>query len=354
MAEEDEKTEEPTQKRLTDTRNKGQVAKSQDLNTGFMMLLAVFIIWIFGSRTYDLLEENLVAVFNQISTFELNQANLLLLVKANVKAMLHILWPIALFMLIGGIVINLLQVGFLWSNHKLKPDFSKPFKLLQGVKRLIGKEAYVNLLKGLLKMSAVGMVVYLILESHYEEFMYLLDQPLEMMRELLFVIGLEMSTYIALLYLLIGIGDYIYQKFKHKKSIKMSKHEVKDERKQSDGDPKMKAHMRKAALKMLAESAMDKVPQATVVVTNPTFLAMAIQYKRGEQSAPVLVAKGKRLMAEKIRDIAIEHQVPIVENKPLARALIDSVEIGDEIPPEHFEAVAEILAYIYSLEGAGR
>jgi flagellar biosynthesis protein FlhB len=351
MAEDqDSKTEDPTEKRKTESRNKGQVAKSQDLNTGFMLLLGVGILWVFGERTYHLLEQNIEAVWSQISTFELSQNNLIVLLEANVKAMLYILWPIGLFMLIGGLLINLVQVGFLWSNHKLKPDFSKPFKLIEGAKRLFGPQAYVNLLKGLLKMVAVGFVVYMVLTGYYETFLFLLDQPFTATRETIFNVGLEMSLYIALLYLVIGIGDFVYQKFKHNKQMKMSKHEVKDERKQSEGDPKIKAELRKAAMKILQQSAMDKVPQATVVVTNPTFLALAIQYNRGEQNAPILVAKGKRIIAEKIRDIAMENEIPLVENKPLARAMIDSVEIGDEIPAEHFEAVAEILAYVYSLD----
>lgn len=353
MAEDDDsKTEDPTEKRKSDYRSKGQVAKSTDLNSGVMLILAVGIIWVFGNRTYDLLALNIKEVFGQISTFEMNNNNLFFLLESNVKSMLYILWPIAIFMLIGGMAINIAQVGFMWSNHKLKPDFSKPFKIIAGIKRLFGMDALMNLLKGLLKMGAVGFVVYMVLTSYYEEFLFLLDQPLEGTTAAIFSIGLEMSLYIALLYLVIGLIDFVYQKFKFNKQMKMSKHEVKDERKQSEGDPKIKAQLRKAAMKILQQSAMDKVPEATVVITNPVFLALAIQYKRGEQTAPVLVAKGKRLIAEQIRDKAMEHDIPIVENKPLARAMIETVEIGDEIPTEHFEAVAEILAYIYNLEGS--
>lgn len=353
MAEDDDsKTEDPTAKRKSEYRSKGQVAKSTDLNTGVMLILAVGIIWVFGNRTYDLLELNIKEVFGQISTFEMSHNNLFFLLESNVKSMLYILWPIAIFMLIGGMATNIAQVGFMWSNHKLKPDFSKPFKIIAGIKRLFGMDALVNLLKGLLKMGAVGLVVYMVLTSYYEEFLFLLDQPLEGTTAAIFSIGLEMSLYIALLYLVIGLIDFVYQKFKFNKQMKMSKHEVKDERKQSEGDPKIKAQLRRAAMKILQQSAMDKVPDATVVITNPVFLALAIQYKRGEQTAPVLVAKGKRLIAEQIRDKAMENDIPIVENKPLARAMIETVEIGDEIPTEHFEAVAEILAYIYNLEGS--
>ena len=353
MADEDKdsKTEDASEKKKSEARRKGQVAKSTDLNTGFMLIVGVGVIWIFGVRVYDLLELNIKNVWSQISTFDFNTTNLIFLMEDNVKMMLFILWPIALLMLIFGVVINLVQVGFMWSNYKLKPDFSKPFKIIAGVKRMLGKEALVGLIKGLLKIGAVGLVVYLVLMSHYDEFLFLIDQPLMALRAALFNIGLEMSLYIALLYLIIGIGDFIYQKIKAKNEMKMTKHEVKDERKQSEGDPKIKAALRQAAMKILRESSMDKVPEATVVVTNPTFIAIAIKYKRGEQDAPTIVAKGKRIIAEKIRDIATENDIPIVENKPLARAIIDSVEVGDVIPEEHFEAVAQILAYIYSLEG---
>ncbi len=347
MADKDEKTEEPTAKRKTEARNKGQVAKSQDLNVGIGIVFMTLTLLLFGSRTNALLKGLLLETFSRISTFELNIRSITSLMTHMAGMLFNVIYPFLLSFLVIGILSNLVQVGWLFTFEKLKPDFSFLTKM-QGLKKMFSPRALVELLKSLAKVTIVGFLIYFIVKKHLDEILYLVDKSLLAFMEQTFSIIFELCWKIALLLTLLGIFDLFWQKHQHKEQLKMTKQEVKDEHKQSEGDPKVKSKIRRLMQEAAMRSMMDKVPQATVVVTNPTFIAIAIQYDRNFGGAPTVVAKGKRLIAERIRDLANEHTIPIIENVPLARGLYDIVEPGDEIPAEFYTAVAEVLAYVYN------
>jgi flagellar biosynthesis protein FlhB len=200
-------------------------------------------------------------------------------------------------------------------------------------------------------MIVVGLVAYKVVASHYGEYLLLADMSLGQFCGKLFSVSVEVILKSTVVLLAIGIADLVYQKRKVHNELKMSKSEVKDEAKQTEGDPHIKGKIRSLRMQMHRNFMMKELPKATVVITNPTFIAIAIRYTQGVDQAPVVVAKGKRLIAERIRDTAKKHDIPIVEDKPLARGLFDMAEPGEQIPEEFFAAVAEILAYVYSLKG---
>ncbi len=347
MADKDDKTEEPTGKKLAETRSKGQVAKSQDLSTAVGIITMTISILFLGRRTTDLLEVEIVSVFNNISTWTFSQSNLISLLMHTAKQMLNIVWPFMVTFLVVGLVTNYVQVGWIYSLEKLKPNFDFLTKLT-GLKKMFSKNSIVELLKSLAKVAIIGYIIYLVVDDRLEEMLYLTQQDLNQFLVLIYDILFELCYKIALLLIILGLIDLTWQKYNHKQQLKMSKQEVKDERKQSEGDPQVKAKLRRLMQEAMGKAMMENVPQATVVVTNPTFIAIAIQYEREGMTAPLVMAKGKRLIAERIRDLAKEEDIPVVENVPLARGLFDIVEPGDEIPAEFYSAVAEVLAYVYN------
>lgn len=348
-AEKDDKTEDPTAKRKGETRRKGQVAKSTDLNSGFMLLVAIVSLYFLGGNLYVSLKDMLIFHLSHFSEFEFSSNNLILFLTDTANQMFWWMLPFLLLFLIFGILINLVQVGFLFTLQPLQPKFGKIFKL-EGLAKFKTLQPIIELIKGIFKMGIIGYVAYLVVKDYYDEMLLLLDQNILAMWDFVLMIGFELSIKIALLLLFIGLLDFIYQKFKFKKEQKMSKQEVKDENKMQEGDQAIKQKMKQMGFEMVRKSMMTEVPKATVVVTNPTFIALAIQYEREAGQTPKIVAKGKRLIAENIKKIAEENSVPIVENKPLARGMYDLVEVGDEIPETFFNAVAEVLAYVYKMD----
>ena len=347
MADKDEKTEAPTPKRLSEARNKGQVARSQDLQNGVNLLLMTITLWIFGRRAVEMMSGQLIDNFNKISVFELNDTNLIGLLASNAYEILSIVLPFMLLFLVSGVLISLVQVGILFTPNRLQPKLETVFSL-SGLKKIASKNSLVELLKGLFKVSIVVTVLYLVLSKHYDELLLLIDKEFYSFLAMLADITFELCWKIAILFIILGVADFFWQKKEYIDNLKMSKQEVKDEAKMSEGDPQVKAKLRQIMREMHQKMSINEVPEATVVITNPTFIAIALKYERGSEDAPKVVAKGKRLNAEKIRDQAKENDVPIVENKPLARSLYDVVEPGDEIPAEFFSAVAEVLAYVYN------
>jgi flagellar biosynthesis protein FlhB len=218
---------------------------------------------------------------------------------------------------------------------------------------MFGKSAWVELFKGVIKITIVGMISYSVIKKHHEDILYMADMQIGVFCAYMIDILVEMLLKIILFLIIFGIADLIYQKRKTHNEIKMSKHEVKDEHKNSEGDPKIIAARKRAMYKLHQQFMMKEVPKATVVITNPTHLAIALRYERGVDQVPFVVGKGADKLAERIKELAIENNVPIVENKPLARAMYDVVEIGDPLPAEFFAAVAEVLAYVFRQKEAG-
>lgn len=350
MAAEDEgKTEEPSSKKLSDARSKGSVARSADLTNGVMLVMAVIILWIFGGRIWDALQQNFISTIKLIPIFTLSEQSFVNLLINQAMDVIQMLYPLLLTLTIIGVISNLSQFGWLFNLSQVMPKMSNVLNM-KAVTNMFSKQALQELLKGLFKMAIIGYFAYDIIETHYTELILMSDMDTNKIIEQLFSLSFAMMLKISILMVLIGVVDLVIKKREYIDNLKMTKQEVKDEHKMADGDPKIKQRMRQMMYQMHQKFMMNEVPTATVVITNPTFIAIALRYKLGEDESPLVVGKGKRLIAQKIRDMAQENNIPIVENKPLARSMFDVIEVGQPIPAEFFSAVAEVLAFVYSRE----
>ena len=350
MADEDEtteRTEDPTQKRLDDAHDRGDVAKSQEVNTWFMISGATLVISTFSGSIggIEVPLRNLIANSWMIRT---DGPSLLELAKNLEFAMIAALGVPLLMLLIAAVAGNMLQHRLVWSGEQLKPKLSK-ISPLAGAKRIFGKRAVANFAKGLFKLVALGAVMTAILwpERHRLEAMLRFD--LATIPGLIVTLTLQLMGAVVAVLALVAIADYFFQYRQWYERQKMSLREMKEEFKQSEGDPHIKSRMRQLRQARMKKRMMAAVPKASVVITNPTHYSVALQYNRG-MSAPICVAKGVDHLAFKIREIARQHDIPIVENVPLARALYATVEIDEEIPVEHYHAVAEIIGYVMGLK----
>lgn len=345
-----DKTEDPTGKRVSEARNKGMIGRSADFNSSLVVLTGTLLIWMFQDKLVEGMKTAMVESFLAIGNFESIPGTWVPFAREGFVAFLLLLTPIVCGIAIMSLVINIAQVGLMWTWEPLGPNFGKVFSL-GGITRMFNATAFVEIAKNILKMFIVGWVGYKTVLKHYPEYLELSDMSLPQFCHMLFSVSVEIIIKSTLVLFILGVADLIYQKRKVKTELKMSKTEVKDEARQSEGDPAVKGKIRSLRMQMHRNLMMKELPKATVVITNPTFLAIAVRYQQGLDNAPVVVAKGKRLIAERIREVAKENGIPIVEDKPLARGLFDTAEVGEEIPQEFFAAVAEILAYVYSLKG---
>ncbi|MBT8330766.1 MAG: flagellar biosynthesis protein FlhB [Deltaproteobacteria bacterium] len=272
------------------------------------------------------------------------------LATAMFKKVFLILVPFFVPVVIVALAGNIGQIGFEMHTKPLRPKLSK-FNPVAGLKKLVSSKSLVELVKSIFKIVIVGSVAFGVVKKEMTKFPALIQQ--EVSDILLFIasVAFEIFFYVCLILIILAALDYIYQRWRHEENLKMTKQEVKDERKQSEGDPKIKARIRKVQMEMAARRMMEAVPDADVVITNPVHLAIALKFDSAEMIAPTVVAKGAGPVAQKIKEIARENEVPIVEDKPLAQALHKMVEIGEFIPAELYRAVAEVLAYVYRLKG---
>ncbi len=261
---------------------------------------------------------------------------------------MKILAPVFAIGFTVALVSNIFQVGWKVTTKPMRPKFSK-LNPLNGVKRIISKDSLFELLKSIVKVTLIAYVAYSAIKDHQNELFLLYDIPLMQVILLVGTIVIDAGLKISLVYLLVGIADWIYQKHKFKEDMKMTKQEVKDEYKNTEGNPEIKGRQRSRMREASQRRMMQNLPNADVVITNPTHYAVAIRYDASQYSAPVVVAKGEDYLAMRIKDAAREHQIEIVENKPLARMLYANVDVGEEVPPELYQAVAEVLAFVYSL-----
>ncbi len=347
-----DKTEEPTAKKLQDARKEGQVAKSQELVSGAMLFAFFLAIKLFGGY----LANSFIKVFHRnygyISTYSVEFPQIGHISSMFGRAMLDILLmtlPIFAFAIVIAVALNIFQVKWQVTSKPLQPKFSR-MNPVSGFKKIISMEKLFELLKAVLKIVIIFYVAYSTLMDEIETMKILYD--LDLMQAVIYISNfvVDMGIKISAVYLLIGFVDYMYQKFKFKKDMKMSKQEVKDEYKQQEGDPQVKGRIKSKMRETSMRRMMQKMPEADVVITNPTHFACAIKYDKETASAPVLLAKGADHLAQKLKDIAKEHNVPIVENKPLARMLYYNVEVDAEIPQELYQMTAEVLAYVYQLK----
>jgi flagellar biosynthesis protein FlhB len=350
MAEEDdgaERTEDPTQKRLDDAHARGDVAKSQEINTWFVIAGGTLVLSNFSGSVGGGI---LVPMRNLIANSWMIRADgqgLIELGRSLESALMSALGVPLLMICLAAIAGNMVQHRLVWSGESLKPKFSK-LSPMEGAKRVFGKQAAANFGKGLFKVGALGAVMVAILwpERHRLESLVKFDPSMILGTTMNLTVHL-MGAVVAML-AAVAIADYFFQYRTWYGRQKMSLQEMKEEFKQSEGDPQIKGRIRQLRNARMKKRMMSAVPKASVIITNPTHYAVALSYERG-MSAPICVAKGVDLIALKIREVATAHDVPIVENVPLARALYATVEIDDEIPVEHYHAVAEVIGYVMGL-----
>lgn len=343
-----EKTEEPTPKRRREAREKGQVARSAELSSVAVLLAGLLALRFGGGAMLSHLERIFVRTFSGEVWADLSSGGFRVLLSNTLATLGVAVAPVLVAVFIGGLAANLAQVGFLFCPEALSP---KPERLdpVEGAKRLLSKKALVRLGISVGKVVVIGVVAFSTIRSRADEFVPLtLAQPkmlFDFVTGLAFLVGIR----VCLALIVLALIDYGYQKFEFEKNLRMTRQELKEEFKQLEGDPLIKARVRAIQRQLAMDRMMAEVPEADVVVTNPTHLAVALKYDPAVAAAPRVVAKGARLIAEKIKELATEHGVPIVENRPLARALFRSCEVGDLIPPDLYQAVAEVLAYVYEL-----
>lgn len=345
-----EKTEDPTSKKLNDARNKGQVAKSLEINS-----LAVFgfgLILIFLTKSYmgNLIGEFTKDIFSSLNTLELSKA---------ILQTYAIKWALFFFSFmlpfIGGVVVialvsNIAQIGFKFAPKAFKLDMSR-FNPFSGIKRIFfSSRSYVEILKSVLKLVVITLFTYFIIKKLIDDTTYLIDMSIEDTVQFMFDSAFSMVWKIILFFTVIAAIDFMFQKYKFKKQMMMTKTEVKEEFKQLEGDPQIKSRIRKQMILSARSRMMKDIPTADVVITNPTHVAVALKYDIQKDAAPKVVAKGLDDLAQRIKKIAAENNVPLHEDVELARALYKACDVGDFIPTKLFKAVAQILAYLYQLK----
>ena len=342
-----DKTEEPTSKKREDARKKGQVARSQELNTGFVLLIGFLILRILWEYIYVNIAEYTVYIYTHLSVITSTEDITELFIGIMILLAKTVL-PIMFAILIVGLAINCFQVGLMFSTEKLEPKLEN-LNPINGFGRIFSKRAIVELFKSLFKIVVIGYFLYLYLKDQIPllpQFIFFdLPHSLATAADIIFTMAFQVVGVIMIM----AVADYAYQCWQTTQDLKMSKQEVKDEMKQMEGDPQIKGKIKQKQRQMAMQRMMQEVPKADVIITNPTHLAIALSYKKG-MIAPVVLAKGQDLIAERIKQIAREHHILIVENKPVARALFDAVEVGAMVPAELYQAVAEILAYVYRIK----
>ena len=349
MPKDPRRTEPATPKRRDKARNEGQVARSIELTNAAIFLAIIVNFLIMSKYVYRHLFDIFRWGFSEGILIKITQENLYSIMLFIMKNMLITILPWLAIILITGLSINIYQVGWKITWKPLKPKLSA-INPLKGFGRFFSVQSLLNLVKSVLKIVIVGIVLYYALKDEMDKIIPLMDQPVQNI--LIYSSKLTYKIFMKVLMILIpfAILDWLYQKYDHEENLKMTKEEVKDERRQAEGDPQVKSKIRSKQFEIIRRRMLQEVPKADVIITNPTHIAVALLYDRATMEAPKVIAKGAGLIAERIKKIAEENDIPIVENKPLARTLFKIVELGEYIPENLYKAVAEVLAYVYKLK----
>jgi len=341
------RTESATPKRRNKARGEGSVPKSQELPKPTTLLFGLLMLQIYLGTIRTEIENQMHWFFTEGFAFELTRASTYSLFRNCLYSIAIMVVPVMLVIAVAAFITVRLQVGQLWAPKVFKPKF-KNLNVIAGLKKiLISKQTIVRLIKSIFMAAAVALGPYIVLKQAFGEVIPLFYQTAESIAAYVLSAGQTMFYYALTPMILIGIADLLYTRWDYEENLKMTKSEVKDERKQAEGDPMIKNKQRQKMMAVMMRRMMQDVPKADVVITNPTHLAIAIRYNAQEAPAPMVLAKGAGEVAQRIKDIARENNVPIRENKPLARALYKVIEVGDTIPEEFYQAVAAILAQIY-------
>ncbi|WP_409305439.1 flagellar biosynthesis protein FlhB [Peribacillus sp. SCS-155] len=345
-----EKTEKATPKKRQDAKKKGQVAKSQDVNTAIVLLAVFMLLSLIGPYMKDAILGMFIESFQGQMLTTLTEDTTQTLFLDVFKKTGLLLAPVMGVALVAGVAANFMQIGFMFSTEAIQFKLEK-IDPIKGFKRIFSMRAIVELLKSILKISLVGLVTFLVIWQRMDEIMTLSQKSVAAALAILADITVKVGLYASAVLLFLSLLDFLYQKYDFEKSIRMSKQDIKDEYKNIEGDPLIKSKIKQKQREMAMQRMMQEVPKADVVITNPTHFAIALKYEDGKLDAPYVVAKGVDYVAQKIKYVAKENDVVMVENRPLARALYDQTEIGQAIPEEFFKAVAEILAFVYKTKG---
>lgn len=342
-----EKTEEPTAKRRADAKKKGQIGKSQEMNAAFVMLAGFFVLKALGGSAVDEIMNYATSIFGHL-LMDVNEESIMQLFIGMIIVLAKTSMPLMLFIMIVGLAINVAQVGMNFNTEAIgfKPDKLNP---INGFGRIFSKRSLIELVKSIIKIVVIGFFIYDYLKDEILQMPKLIYADLFEATEKISDVIFTLAFQVCGVFFIMAVLDLMYQKWQTTQDLKMSKQDVKDEFKQQEGDPQIKGKIRGKQRQMAMARMMQEVPKADVIVTNPTHFAVAMQYQAG-MPAPIVVAKGQDYVAQRIKEIAREHKIPIVENKPLARALYAAVDIGSAIPQEMYKAVAEVLAYVYKLK----
>ncbi|NOY77219.1 MAG: flagellar biosynthesis protein FlhB [Calditrichaeota bacterium] len=345
-----DKTEQPTPKRLEDARKKGNVAKSMEINSAFILLTGTLTLFFISGYMFQNFSMFMRHVFGDLMTYQIAQDSIRAYATSLIAISLKLMAPLMLAILVIGVLSNVGQVGFLFT---LEPVIPNPEKIdpIKGFQRIFSMRSVEELVKGVLKIAIIGYVMYRVIKGHYNDYFLLMDQGTGQIISFMMKVIFQMAIWASLILVVLAVADFAFQKWNYMKDMRMTKQEVKEEMKEYEGDPQVKGHIRSLQREMARKRMMSDVPKADVVITNPTHYAVALKYEPDGMDAPRVLAKGSRKLALKIKEIAKENGVPIVEDPPLARALFKSTEVGMEIPIDLFQSVAEVLAYIYRLKG---
>ncbi|HHW43955.1 MAG TPA: flagellar biosynthesis protein FlhB [Desulfotomaculum sp.] len=343
-----QKTEAPTPRRLQEARKKGQVPKSRDFSAAVVLMAAVLLGYLLEKPAMEGWERQLSRYFASCLSFDLAPEHLPRVIYEVGRGALWMFTPFFLVLMGAGLAVHLAQSGFIFAPEVVKPNLER-LNPVSGLSRMFSLRTLVELGKGMIKVLVVAGVSYLVVKAHLDELLLVFHRSPRAAFGTVAGVMLAVAAAAGGTYLLLAVIDLFYQRWEYIRGLRMTKQEVKDEFKQTEGDPVVKGWQRRRQRQILLNRIRQEVPRATVVITNPTHLAVALRYEEKEMSAPLVVAKGAGDLARRIRELAAQHNVPVIENPPVARALYQ-VDIGREIPAELYQAVAQILALVYRLK----
>jgi flagellar biosynthetic protein FlhB len=345
-----EKTEQATPRKRSEARKKGQVGKSREIPSVAVLLAGLSTLYLFGAYMYNHIKSVMQDTFSMIAAPNLGLAEFLAFGSTVIERFIVVVLPLMIAVFVTALLSNVLQIGWLLSWEAVTPKLSK-ISPIKGIQKLFSKQTLMELFKSLAKLALVGVIAYVTIKGEMNRLPSLAD--MEVQAILLYILKIVFKIFIkvSMAMIFLAILDFWFQKWQYEQQLKMTKQEVKEEFKRTEGDPLVKSRIKRIQYEIAKRRMMQEVPKADVVVTNPVHLAIALQYDTAEMDAPTVLAKGAGEVAERIKTLAGEHHIPIVENRELAQNLYKMVEIGNEIPSILYHAVAEVLAYVYRLKG---
>ena len=345
-----QKTEEPTPKRIEESRKKGQVALSREINNWIMLLAATIIIGAASPSVLDNLKQHMGLFIEHAHALPAGANGVADVLGESFWVVLGILALPLIILIFAAFIGPFIQVGPLFAPEVIKPDFSK-VSPIQGFKRLFSLRSVMEFAKGILKLAVIAVVGVILLYPFYGRIEHMVGLPIPLVLDEMLMLIIRLMAGVLVALIVIAVIDIVFQRTEHQKKMRMTKQELKDEYKQTEGDPHVRARLRQLRAERARQRMIQAVPEADVVITNPTHFSIALKYNPDEMDAPVCIAKGIDDVALRIREVAKENNIILYENPPLARVLFDTVDIDEMVPAEHYKAVAEVISYVFKMKG---